>query len=371
MISTAYELKELVAKASQASAVALDTEFVWERTFYPNLGLIQLAIGRECYFIDPLPIDDMSSLGDLLANPAVVKILHDAQQDLTILKHATGSCPVNSFDTRLAYGFCSPSASLSLAALLEKTHGIALAKTETRTNWLQRPLTAKQLEYGAADVKYLTEVMNYIIQQSEQQATADWLRDEMKRFDAPELYVEIKPDEFFRKIRGIDRMSRRQLAILRELTTWRELTARKLNRSRGHIIHNHSLVDLAYKAPRQINDLRAINKLHYNTIKKYGETLINCIATAIAIPENNQPTLTPQFPRHKALKLIITAIKNQAEAINIDPALICSNKELNTILNSSPEANQTKPLFNGWRNEFMQDLYRNREIAALLGINKQ
>jgi ribonuclease D len=366
MITTEHELKELVAKASQASAVALDTEFVWERTFYPALGLIQLAIGQECYFIDPLAIENMSSLGQLLANPAVTKILHDAQQDLTILKSATGALPVNIFDTRLAYGFCSPFSILSLSALLEKTFGISLEKTETRTNWLQRPLTDKQLEYGADDVKYLTEVMNLIISQSENQNSVEWLKDEMKRYDNPDLYIEIEPREFYRKIRGIDRLNRRQLSILRELTSWREVTARKLNRSRGHIIHNNSLLDLAYNSPLHVNDLKGINKLHYRAIEKYGEALINCIKTAIELPEDQQPAVTPKFFQRSELKKIMKAINRKAETINIDPAMICSNKELTTILLSTPEDNHLKPLFNGWRNEFMQDIYSNKEIKTIL-----
>jgi ribonuclease D len=371
IITSKHELQELVDEASQAPAVALDTEFVWERTFYPNLGLIQLAIGRECYFIDPVAIADMSALGQLLANPDVIKILHDAQQDLTILKNATGAVPANIFDTRLAYGFCSDTSILSLAALLERTIGINLAKTETRTNWLQRPLSSKQLEYAADDVKYLTEVMNLIIGQAEKQQTAAWLKDEMKRYDVPELYLEIEPQEYFRKIGNTERLNGRQLSILRELSTWREKIARKLNRPRGHIIHNKTLIDLVYSAPLRIEALKGINQLHPKAIERYGKSLIHCIETAIAVPAHQQPTVMPKFSQRTAIKLIITAIKHKAKSINIDPALLCSNKELNNILNSTLGASHTQPLFNGWRNEFMQDLYRNREIAALLGISKQ
>ncbi|MCK4982020.1 MAG: hypothetical protein KAS17_03800, partial [Victivallaceae bacterium] len=109
LITTEHELKSLVSKALRMPAVALDTEFVWERTFYPQLGLVQLGIEQECYLIDPVAIKDLSPLGELIAEPSVTKILHDAQQDLTILKAATGASPKNIFDTRLAYGFCGGS----------------------------------------------------------------------------------------------------------------------------------------------------------------------------------------------------------------------------------------------------------------------
>jgi ribonuclease D len=193
LIASEQKLKELVSKARQATAVGIDTEFVWERTFYSQLGLIQLAIGQDCYLIDPVAIKDLSQLGELISDPSVTKILHDAQQDLTILKAATGAVPKNIYDTRLAYGFCSDSSTLSLSALLEKTLGIKLPKTETRANWLMRPLTDKMFEYACDDVKYSTKLLNYIMDSAEKQNTASWLKEELKIYDNASLYTEIAP----------------------------------------------------------------------------------------------------------------------------------------------------------------------------------
>ncbi|MFA7183493.1 MAG: hypothetical protein WC082_01295, partial [Victivallales bacterium] len=237
LITTGHELKKLMSKALREPAVAIDTEFLWEYTFYPRLGLVQLGIREECYLIDPVTIDDLSPLGELLAEKSVCKILHDAQQDLVILKAATGANPRNIFDTRLAYGFCSSSSVLSLSALLEETLGVKLPKTETRSDWLMRPLTDKMYDYACDDVKYLTELMNFIITKAEEQNTAEWLDEEMKKYDSALLYKEIGPQECFRKIKGIDQLKGRKLAVLRELAAWREKTARRKNRPRGHIIH--------------------------------------------------------------------------------------------------------------------------------------
>ena len=147
MIQTTSELTAFVKRAREMDAVALDTEFVWERTYYPQLGLIQIALSDEdCELIDPTAIDDLSPLGDLLSDRKVVKILHDAPQDLAILLQATGTPAQNVFDTRHAAGFADLPATLSLSNLIKELLDIDLPKTETRTNWLQRPLKQEQID---------------------------------------------------------------------------------------------------------------------------------------------------------------------------------------------------------------------------------
>ena len=136
LIQNEAELEILVSRAKKTDAVALDTEFVWERTYYPQLGLIQIALSDEdCFLIDPLAIKNLQALGQLLSDRGVVKIFHDAPQDLAILQRATGATPQNIFDTRLAAGFASLPATLSLGNLVKELLDIDLAKDETRTNW--------------------------------------------------------------------------------------------------------------------------------------------------------------------------------------------------------------------------------------------
>ncbi|QSH40168.1 HRDC domain-containing protein [Lentisphaerota bacterium ZTH] len=365
-ISTEAELKELVARASGEAAVALDTEFVWERTFYPNLGLVQLAVGRDCFLIDPLAVKDLSALGDLIANPDVTKILHDACQDLTILKQATGASPVNVFDTRLGYGFCSPTSILSLAALLEQTIGVSLPKTETRANWLQRPLSQKMLEYANDDVKYLTEVMKLIIRRAKSQKTDSWLLEEMKYYDNPALYEEVEPEEYFRRIKGVNLIKGQKLAVLQELACWREKKARAMNRPRSHIVHNNVLVDLTYKCPRQRNDLKNVNRLSPNAVKRYGSELLQCIEKGLNRPEAEIPAPELRPPRKPAKDLIMRLIAEKAEKLNIDPVLIGSSREVNLqLVTKSPDSR----FFKGWRKEFMQDIFNQDNIGDLLGLS--
>ena len=318
LIATDHELKDLITKAMSVPAVGLDTEFVWERTFYPRLGLIQLAIEQECYLIDPVAIEDLSPLGKLISEPSVIKILHDAQQDLMILQNATGAEPKNIFDTRLAYGFCSGSSILSLSALLERTLNISLPKTETRANWLMRPLTDKMVEYACDDVKYLTALMNFIVASAEKQNTAAWLKEELKIYDDPALYAEIAPDDYFRKIKGIDQLKGAKLAVLRELAAWREETARQRNRPRGHILHNNILLKLAYKCPATMDELNRISHLSPKNIKMYGEDLLECIKRGLNTPPELQPAPVLRPVRKKAAAKIYGMIEEKASELNID-----------------------------------------------------
>ncbi len=363
LIATEYELEKLITKALKAPAVGLDTEFVWERTFYPCLGLVQLAIEQECYLIDPVAIKDLSALGKLISAPSVVKILHDAQQDLMILQTVTGAEPKNIFDTRLAYGFCSDSSILSLNALLERTLDISLPKTETRSNWLMRPLTGKMVEYACDDVKYLTKLMDFIVSSAEKQNTAEWLKEELKIYDDPLLYAETDPQEYFRKIKGINQLKGVKLAVLRELAAWREKIARQKNRPRGHILHNNILLKLAYKSPATLDELNRIDRLSPKNIKMYGEDLLKSINKGLNVPPELQPAPALRLFKKKTAGRIYEVIEQKASEFNIDPALVCSRRELTMLLDSGSKESR---IFRGWRDEFMQYIYKNTDIESTL-----
>lgn len=359
MIDSGEKFDRLMARASTAKAVALDTEFVWERTFYPDLGLVQLAIGRECHLIDPLAIKNLTALGELLANPAVVKILHDAQQDLTILKQATGATPKSIFDTRLGYGFCGRPAILSLAGLLAETVKIELPKTESRTDWLKRPLTTAQIEYAEDDVKHLCEVMDIIMALAADKGNGDRLAEEMKIFDNPALYDEIEPLEAFRKIKGHQKLKTQGLAVLRELAAWREMTARKVNLPRNFVLHNNVLMDLAWMACRENNFTNGIPQLTPKQNTRYGTQIINAIKRGMTVPKEQCPKKTPDGRRDDALKArvkkLTRLVDEKAEAHEIDPGLVATRKELGQMIEPESGADNDSRVKQGWRAEFLAD----------------
>ena len=346
-----------MSRAGQVEAVALDTEFVWERTYFPRLGLIQLALSKEeCFLIDPCALTDLSPLGELLANPAIMKILHDAPQDLFILSRATGVETQNIFDTRLAAGFAGLSSTLSLAALIEVLLGIKLKKTETRTNWLKRPLHPRQEEYAQDDVRYLRALRLRILDRTTPKARK-WLAEELQRLDSRQSYNGIADQDRYLKIRGSDQLDRRSLAILQQLAIWREQEARKRNRPRGHIVRDGILLAMA---SQQVQDQRAIQncgEISAKSVASHGPTLIKIVNKALQLPEKNYPASLRKTRLNseeaRSLGGIQAFIAQQGESLGVDPILVGNKAELQELVRSPGSPGRQGY---GWRQQLLGEL---------------
>ncbi len=367
LIQNEDELAILVARAKQTDAVALDTEFVWERTYYPQLGLIQVALSDEdCYLVDPLAIKNLQVLGQLLSVRRVIKILHDAPQDLAILQRATGATPQNIFDTRLAAGFCSLPATLSLGNLVKELLDIDLAKDETRTNWCQRPLTDEQVRYALDDVRYLRAVRILLLNRIIGPKIKSWLQEELIPLNNPATYSGPAADERYLKIRGSNTLDRPGLAILKNLSTWRDGMARKIDRPRGHVIKDALLVELAKQKPTTLEDQKLRCGLSDNAIAKYGKIITGIIETTLSQPIDTFPALERPIRLNQAdrdgLEKLGNLINLKAGLLGIAPGLIGNAAELKlliTTLNAkkataSHQLRQTE----GWRKSFLEDFFR-------------
>jgi len=370
MITTTRDLTELVARARQSDAVALDTEFVWERTYYPQLGLIQIALSDEdCALIDPLAIEDLSPLGELLSDRSTVKILHDAPQDLAILYQATGAAAQNVFDTRLAAGFASLTSTLSLANLVLELLEIELPKSETRTNWLQRPLEERQIDYALDDVRYLRAIRILLLSRIIGPKIKSWLQEELNLLNNPQVYLELNGNgERFRRIRGSGSLGRQSLAILRDLTQWREEEARKQDKPRGHIVKDTSLFALAKKRIVSFDDLCTKGEMSVKAQKKYGARIVAIIQAVIEGDEASYPALqrTSRLTERdqETLEKLQGLIDLKSRLLGIDSALVGNTSELkmlakilsNTNGGYLPQLRQTE----GWRKNFLEEFFRHR-----------
>ncbi len=365
MIKNQKELDELIKKARATDAVALDTEFVWEKTYYPRLGLIQIALSDEdCYLIDPTCIQDLSALGDLLSDRRVVKIFHDAPQDLIILSQATKSIPKNIFDTRLAAGFAGLPATLSLSNLIKKLLEIDLPKTETRTNWLQRPLDKKQISYALDDVRYLRAARILLLNSIIGPEIKSWLKEELQLLNTPKNYF--GPDDFHRyqKIRGSDQLGEQGLAILRELANWRENKARKANRPRGHIITDKSLLCIAKNPADNLESLQSNCSISPKLINRFGEELLLCTSKGIESDQTLDYQPSRQIRLNKKEKIsyekLTALIQLKSDVQGIDPALIGNSAELKLLVkifnNSAPSWHNRQ--IEGWRKLFLKEFFR-------------
>ncbi len=365
MITTQRELDELISRARATDAVAIDTEFVWERTYYPRLGLIQVALSDEdCHLIDPCSIIDLSVIGDLLTDRNVVKIFHDAPQDLAILHHTTHCVPKNIFDTRLAAGFAGLPATLSLCNLIKELLDIELSKTETRTNWLQRPLDPAQIRYGLDDVRYLRAARILLLNSIIGPEIKTWLREELDLLNNPATYIGPEDSLRYQKIKGSGSLSGQSQTILCKLATWREQQARVLNRPRGHIVPDKVLLCIAKHRLKDVDSIKEKCGISNRAINRYGNMILSCVKKGLQ--DDTQSTTAPSRTiklnkkDRESHKRLNTLIHLKSEVQGLDPALIGNNSELKLlvkILNKSCESQFLRQM-EGWRRVFLKDFFR-------------
>ena len=357
MIDTPAALAELVDAVCQRECIALDTEFVWERTYYPKLGVVQAAFSKdEHYLIDVRAIEDLSPLGRVLADPHVVKILHDAPQDLTILRQATGAFPRRIFDTRCAAAFAGLSSTLSLNALLTEVLGIQLDKSETRADWLKRPLSPEQLAYAIEDVRHLPLARQELIARVQDKGRKSWLEDEMERYDNPQLYTERDSNLQFERIKGTGRLSPKNLAILRELAAWRDVEARRRDIPRSHVVSDEGLLGLARRKPQNLEQLSPFKGLSPRALKRYGPELIAAVAAGLSEPLPSMSRQQRPFEEEqlkKRLKLAQNLLEQQSAAGELDPPFVASRAELKELVRENPkQLENSHRVLQGWRREF-------------------
>ena len=361
MIATPEALEALVTRALKAECVGLDTEFVWERTYYPQLGLVQIGFSQDdTVLIDTVACRDLMPLGRLLAAPEVVKILHDPTQDLTILRRITGSDPKNIFDSRRAAGFVGLGATLSLGDLVREVLGVVLDKTEARTNWLRRPLSSDQQAYAHDDVRYLPAARAAVLDRARQRHREAWLHEEMTAYDDPALYAERDPRTQYLRVGGVGRLSPRQRAVLREVTAWREEEARRRDRPRGFIVADKGLAALARRLPTSLADLKAISGLDRRTVERRGRAILEAVARGKAVPPESFPPPPTRTPNDEILTarthLALAYLTGKSLASGIDMALLATRAEVADLVARGPEADPAgHALLRGWRRTFAGD----------------
>ena len=366
LIDTPDGLRQLCDRARTRPAVALDTEFVWERSYYPGLGLVQVGLGGDdVHLVDTVALDgQMDALGDLLEDAAVVKVLRDAAQDLQILARATDARPVNAFDTQRAAGLVGQTATASLQDLVEWAVGVRLEKGETRSNWLQRPLSDSQARYAEDDVRFLLDVYDKLLAEAEARGRTAWVASEMERYDDPALYDEPDPDDAVDrlKVRGIGRMSGRQRAVLRAVAAWREVEARQLDRTRRMVLPDEALAQIAERMPSSEADLRKL-RLTDRQLGRYADGLLDAVeAGAAAEPEvvERRGRPGPEDQRRAARLLVAQGfLAGRCERQEVDSGLVATKAQLAALVEDGPDA--VRDAFPGWRYDFV-----GRDLEALL-----
>ena len=359
IIDTEKALELAVKKAFEAGAVAIDTEFVWERTYYPKLGLVQMGYpDGTSDLIDTLAISDFSSLGRLLEDLEVTKILHDAIQDLVILTRITGYFPKTIFDTQRAAGFVGLSSTISLSDLLKECLSIHLNKTETQSNWLARPLSENQIRYAEEDVCHGVALMKALLEKAERLKHRDWLLEEMNLYNDEAQYREHAPEAMSPKVKKSGALSYPQKSLLRALFVWREGMARKQNLPRTFILSDENLLRLVKSPPKSYSELKQ-KDLGRRFLSKFSKTLWQAFEFAQSDPLPALKSHNFRYEKKEALEaqvdLALAFIKGLSLASGIDPSLISNRAGITQFVYAVSENEQflaEQSLFQGWRKAF-------------------
>ena len=278
-IDSAEALALFCRSLRDAPWLALDTEFIREKTYYPKLCLIQVAVPGHIACIDPLSIDDLTPLLDLLYNPDIVKVFHACSQDLEIFFYLNGEVPRPVFDTQLAAPLLGLPEQMGYGNFVAEMLGLTLDKAQARTDWSRRPLETTQLSYAADDVRYLAEIYPKITARLEELGRLDWLNSEFAEYERSERYQN-DPADAWKRLRGLDKLRPRGLAIIQVLAEWREQMAQQKNLPRNWIIRDDVMIDIARLAPDNTEKLGRIRNLQGKTLERYGARLIALVEEA-------------------------------------------------------------------------------------------
>ncbi|WBU51208.1 ribonuclease D [Kosakonia pseudosacchari] len=358
MITTNDALAALCDAARAFPAIALDTEFVRTRTYYPQLGLIQLYDGEHVALIDPLTITDWTPFRDLLINTAVTKYLHAGSEDLEVFLNAFGVQPQPMIDTQILAAFCGRPLSWGFAAMVEEFTGLVIDKSESRTDWLARPLTERQCDYAAADVWYLLPIADKLLAETDQAGRLDAALDECRLMMQRRQEV-LAPEEAWREITNAWQLRTRQLACLRLLADWRLRKARERDLAVNFVVREENLWAVARYMPGSMGELDSIG-LSGSEIRFHGKTLLALVAQAQALPEEALPepllNLMDMPGYRKAFKAIKALVQSISESQSISAELLASRRQINQLLNwhwKLKPQNSSPELISGWRGELM------------------
>ncbi|NCF07836.1 ribonuclease D [Kosakonia sp. MH5] len=360
MITTNDGLATLCEAASAFPAIALDTEFVRTRTYYPQLGLIQLFDGEHTALIDPLTITEWAPFRDLLINTQVIKYLHAGSEDLEVFLNAFGVHPQPMIDTQILAAFCGRPLSWGFAAMVEEFTGLTIDKSESRTDWLARPLTERQCDYAAADVWYLLPIADKLMAETRAAGRLEAALDECRLMMQRRQEV-LAPEEAWREIGNAWQLRTRQLACLRLLADWRLRKARERDLAVNFVVREENLWAVARYMPSSMGELDSIG-LSGSEIRYHGKTLLALVAQAQALPEEELPepllNLMDMPGYRKAFKAIKALVQTISESHNISVELMASRRQINQLLNwhwKLKPQNTLPELISGWRGELMAD----------------
>ncbi len=354
LLESAAQLANAAKQWEDSEVLGIDTEFVRERTYRADLGLIQVSDGQTAWLIDPLGVGSLEPLAQLMANPAITKILHSSSEDLEVLMHALGQLPEPLVDTQIASAMLGQPLQLAYHHAVKWLFHISVDKDQTRSNWCRRPLHSRQLHYAAMDVVLLPMMLQKIRPQLEEAGRWEWLVEDVARMKRNSL-TPVEPAKAYLRFPGIGRMDNKELQALQALAAWREKTARKKNRARGFVISDAGLKQLARLRPASEEEIRKIEDIHPNELRRYQAQLLRLITDSQCAKSTVEKIEDLSNIQQKQLKTMRRSVSESARLLGIDPALLASRKELEKLIRAAATGQPLPERFLGWRKKIITD----------------
>ena len=360
-IDTAAELDSFCDVLRTADWIALDTEFLREKTYYPKLCLLQVATPDSVACIDPLALDELAPLLGILFDEGITKVMHSGRQDMEIFYHLAGKLPSPVFDTQIAALMLGYPEQVGYASLVKEELGIELDKLHTRADWTQRPLSDDQIQYAADDVIYLVEIYQRLSEKLAALGRRDWLLEDFQRLTDADLYNN-PPADAWQKVKGGNRLRGDSLSIMQTLAGWREQLAQQKNRPKGWILRDDALIDISRHRPASLEALAKIRGLSDGLVRNSGNKIVELVREATGktpIPFPDKGKHAKLSPDQNALVDVMMAlVRLSGEHNDLNPAVLATRKQLEKLVLGDQDA----AVVQGWRKKFVGE-----QLLAFLG----
>ncbi len=364
-------LAALAKEAMTSRYVAIDTEFLREKTYYPNLCLVQLCTEGGTYVVDPFAVDDLGVLAPVFENEAAVKLFHAGTQDIEILYREVGAMPRPIFDVQVAAALLGQSYQAGLASLLSSFLGVSIKKSDSFTDWTRRPLAASQLSYAAEDVIYLPRLYEVMTSRLEELGRLHWLDDEFADMTNPENY-EVDPYARYRRLKRGNQLSRKQMAAAREVAAWREVQAQRRDIPRKWVLSDEQVVEACKREATSIDELFMVRGVKQGMSTRDAREVAQLMKKAFASDESTWPK--PDAPSQCEpnvdfpLDLMQALMRARSKETGIAMQTFGSHGDMALLARGHVEESA---LMKGWRRKIIgNDLVRLLEGRIRLGLNE-
>ena len=358
LVEDQQTLNKLCQQLAQTELLAIDTEFVRTRTYYPNLGLLQIYNGEILALIDPLAIDDLTPFWQLLTNTSIRKVLHACSEDLEVFLSTANCKPVNLIDSQIMMAFLGHGISMGYAAMVQHFTKVELDKSESRTDWLKRPLSTRQLEYASADVRYLFDIYPQLAAQLAEKNLFDSALEETQKL-IDKKFATVNEELLYLDIKQSWRLNAEQLNRLKHLAKWRYNRAKQRNLPLSFIAKDTTLIALAQRNPKNVGFMLSLEGVEMLDVRHQGKAMLVILKQAEKDEVDQYPKIIvrlDQYPGYKGIyKKVKNFIEQQAQQADLAIEILASKKQINKFLswyfkiNNAEQHPNEVDFLQGWR----------------------